>query len=342
MNTFNSTPFFGAEGYARLDQFFQDSTPSKVFFLVDSNTSECLPRVVSQLPHLNADYEVLEVDPGEGSKELEIAASLWQTLLEYGADRHSLLINVGGGMVCDLGAFIASTFKRGITFVHVPTSLLAMVDASVGGKNGVNFGGLKNQIGTFHLPNLVIIDEQHLTSLPESEWRSGHGEMIKHSLISGSDWPFILSAQPGQTDLASIERSVNIKLRVVKDDPHEKGLRKILNFGHTLGHAWESFCQASGQPVPHGMAVIQGLHLALMLSGQPHLQAELARIYPWHPISEEQADALWQLQLGDKKNEGGTVKFVLLQSLGNPQIDQPVDKELWLQRIQALNQRQHG
>ena len=342
MNTFNSTPLFGAEGYARLDQYFQDSTPSKVFFLVDSNTSECLPRVVSQLPHLNADYEVLEVDPGEGSKELEIAASLWQTLLEYGADRHSLLINVGGGMVCDLGAFIASTFKRGITFVHVPTSLLAMVDASVGGKNGVNFGGLKNQIGTFHLPNLVIIDEQHLTSLPESEWRSGHGEMIKHSLISGSDWPFILSAQPGQTDLASIERSVNIKLRVVKDDPHEKGLRKILNFGHTLGHAWESFCQASGQPVPHGMAVIQGLHLALMLSGQPHLQTELARIYPWNPISEEQAEVLWQLQLGDKKNEGGTVKFVLLQSLGNPQIDQPVDKELWLQRIQALNQRQHG
>jgi len=338
----NSTPVYGAEGYAFLDQWLLSVKPSKTFILVDSNTGTCLSRVVQNLPHLDANYEVLEVDPGEESKSLEVAAQLWHALLEYGADRQSVLLNIGGGMVCDLGAFVASMFKRGIPFAHVPTSLLAMVDASVGGKNGVNFGGMKNQIGSFNLPGAVVIDTDHLSSLSALEWKSGHGEMIKHSLISGSDWPFVLYTKPGQTDLASIERSVNVKLRIVSEDFEENGRRKVLNFGHTFGHAWESFHMAQGRHIPHGLAVVQGLHVALMLSGQPHLQAELARVYPWEEVPKEHLDTLWELQLGDKKNQEGEVRFVLLNVLGKAVENQAVSREIWEQRIEALNSRKHG
>ena len=237
---------------------------------------------------------------------------------------------------------MASTYKRGIPFAQVPTSLLAMVDASVGGKNGINFGGLKNQIGVFQTPDVVVVDTEHLSSLPAAEWKSGHGEMIKHSLISGSDWPFVLFMKPEQTDVSSIERSVSVKMRIVSEDFKETGRRKVLNFGHTFGHAWESLHHGNGLHVPHGMAVIQGLHLALMLSGQPHLQAELARVYPWEPVLAQDLDTLWELQLGDKKNQSGEVRFVLLNALGNPAYDQPVERSGWEQHIEALNERQHG
>lgn len=301
-----------------------------------------MPKVVQQLPHLDPEYEILEIEPGEDSKTIDLAAQLWQTLLEYGADRHSAFINLGGGMICDLGAFVASTYKRGIAFAQIPTSLLAMVDASVGGKNGINFGGLKNQIGVFQAPDVVIVDTEHLSSLPLEEWKSGHGEMIKHSLISGSDWPFVLYMNPGQTDASSIERSVSVKMRIVSEDFKETGQRKVLNFGHTFGHAWESLHHSKGEDVPHGMAVIQGLHLALMLSGQPHLQAELARVYPWKKVLDQDLDTLWKLQLGDKKNQNGEVRFVLLKALGNPVYDQLVERSVWEKRIGALNERQHG
>lgn len=342
MNRSNSTPVFGPEGYVVLDQWLSELKPSKTFFLIDSNTAVCLPKVVQQLPHLDPEYEILEIEPGEDSKTIDLAAQLWQTLLDYGADRHSAFINLGGGMICDLGAFVASTYKRGIPFAQIPTSLLAMVDASVGGKNGINFGGLKNQIGVFQTPDVVVVDTEHLSSLPAAEWKSGHGEMIKHSLISGSDWPFVLYMNPEQTDASSIERSVSVKMRIVSEDFKETGQRKVLNFGHTFGHAWESLHHSKGDDVPHGMAVIQGLHLALMLSGQPHLQAELARVYPWKNVLDQDLDTLWKLQLGDKKNQNGEVRFVLLKALGNPVYDQLVERSVWEKCIGALNERQHG
>ena len=205
-----STLHFGEAGIQALDALLLRKKPSKVFILVDGNTSQCLPFLAQSLAHLPKDFEILEVDPGEESKELEVAANLWHVLLDYGADRNTLLINLGGGVVCDLGAFIASTFKRGISFVHVPTSLLAMVDASVGGKNGLNFAGLKNQIGTFNEPDLVLIEPKFLETLPESEWESGHGEMIKHSLISGRNWPKILGLRPPQIKQETISESVAV------------------------------------------------------------------------------------------------------------------------------------
>jgi 3-dehydroquinate synthase len=342
VNISNSTPVYGPEGYADLDRWLATVQRSKTFLLIDSNTAVCLPKVVQQLPHLDADYEVLEVDPGEESKSLEIAAQLWHAMLEYGADRHSILLNIGGGMVCDLGAFVASTFKRGIPFAQIPTSLLAMVDASVGGKNGVNFGGLKNQIGVFQQPDVVVIDPDHLSSLLQVEWQSGHGEMIKHSLISGKDWPQVLQLEPGAIDAASIARSVEVKLDVVREDFKESGRRKVLNFGHTFGHTWESLHYGQGDEIPHGFAVVQGLHLALMLSEEWALQALLAQVYPWEKVEDKYFDALWELQLADKKNQAGEVRFVLLNSLGDPVEDQAVDRALWERQIVALNAQSNG
>ena len=336
------TLHFGEAGIQALDALLLSKTPSKVFILVDGNTSQCLPFLAQSLAHLPADFEILEVDPGEESKELEVAANLWHVLLDYGADRNTLLVNLGGGVVCDLGAFIASTFKRGISFVHVPTSLLAMVDASVGGKNGLNFAGLKNQIGTFNEPDLVLIEPKFLETLPESEWESGHGEMIKHSLISGHNWPKILDLRPGQVKLKTISESVAVKEKLVSIDFKEAGLRKVLNLGHTFGHALESLRLAQGNSITHGAAVIQGLHMALELSGLADAQQLLEATYSWIPISDVEVDLLWELQRADKKNEDGMVKFVLLSSVGHPTYGNTITKDRWCTSLAALNGRKNG
>jgi 3-dehydroquinate synthase len=289
------------------------------------------------LAQLDADFEVLEVPPGEESKSLEVAANLWSVLLEYGADRNSLIINVGGGVVCDLGAFIASTYKRGIPFVNVPTSLLAMVDASVGGKNGINFEGLKNQLGTFTKPNFVLIDPDFLATLPQEEWESGHAEMLKHALLSGIRWSELLALEPATLTLHDIEQSVAFKAEIVKEDFKENGKRKILNLGHTTGHAWESYAAVSGNPCTHGAAVIQGLHVALMLSGLQDEQSALAQRYPWQRVAEEALQPLWERQLQDKKNTHGEVRYVLLEHLGRPVWDIEITFERWTAAVLALN-----
>ena len=258
-------------------------------------------------------------------------------LLEYGADRNSLIINVGGGVVCDLGAFIASTYKRGISFVNVPTSLLAMVDASVGGKNGINFEGLKNQLGTFTQPNFVLVDPDFLASLPQEEWESGHAEMLKHTLLSGNRWTELLALEPAALALNDIEQSVAFKADIVQEDFKENGKRKILNLGHTTGHAWESYCAASGNPCTHGTAVIQGLHVALFLSGLHDEQSALAQRYPWQVVEEQAFEPLWELQLQDKKNSNSEVRYVLLEQLGLPVWDVQISLEVLTAAVLALN-----
>lgn len=337
MKTSHSYPFFGPDGYDGLDALLQEWAPSKTFLLVDSNTVNCLSVFVPKLAQLHADFEVLEVPPSEESKSLEVAANLWSVLLEYGADRNSLIINVGGGVVCDLGAFIATTYKRGIPFVNVPTSLLAMVDASVGGKNGINFEGLKNQLGTFTQPNFVLIDPDFLATLPQEEWESGHAEMLKHALLSGTRWSELLALEPAALTLHDIEQSVAFKADIVKEDFKENGKRKILNLGHTTGHAWESYAAVSGNPCTHGAAVIQGLHVALMLSGLQDEQRALARRYPWQGVAEEALQPLWERQLQDKKNTHGEVRYVLLEHLGRPVWDVEIALERWTAAVLALN-----
>ena len=337
MKTSHSYPFFGPDGYDGLDALLQELAPSKTFLLVDSNTANCLSVFVPKLAQLDGEFEVLEVSPGEESKSLEIAANLWSVLLEYGADRNSLIINVGGGVVCDLGAFTASTYKRGIPFVNVPTSLLAMVDASVGGKNGINFEGLKNQLGTFTQPNFVLIDPDFLATLPQKEWESGHAEMLKHALLSGTRWSELLALEPATLTLHDIEQSVAFKAEIVKEDFKENGKRKILNLGHTTGHAWESYAAVSGNPCTHGAAVIQGLHVALMLSGLEDEQSALAQRCPWQGIAEEALQPLWERQLQDKKNTHGEVRYVLLEHLGRPVWDIEITFERWTAAVLALN-----
>jgi 3-dehydroquinate synthase len=337
VKTSHSYPFFGPDGYDGLDALLQELAPSKTFLLVDSNTTHCLSVFVPKLGQLDAAFEVLEVPPGEESKSLEVAANLWSVLLEYGADRNSLIINVGGGVVCDLGAFIAATFKRGIPFVNVPTSLLAMVDASVGGKNGINFAGLKNQLGTFTQPNYVLIDPDFLTSLPQQEWESGHAEMLKHALLSGTNWAEALQFEPATLALHEIQQSVAFKAAIVREDFKETGKRKVLNLGHTTGHAWESYAAVSGNPCTHGAAVIQGLHVALMLSGLQDEQSALAQRYPWQGVAEEALQPLWERQLQDKKNTHGEVRYVLLEHLGRPVWDIEITFERWTAAVLALN-----
>ena len=337
MKTSHSYPFFGPDGYDGLDALLQELAPSKTFLLVDSNTTHCLSVFVPKLGQLDAAFEVLEVPPGEESKSLEVAANLWSVLLEYGADRNSLIINVGGGVVCDLGAFIAATFKRGIPFVNIPTSLLAMVDASVGGKNGINFAGLKNQLGTFTQPNYVLIDPDFLTSLSQQEWESGHAEMLKHALLSGTNWAEALQFEPATLALHEIQQSVAFKAAIVREDFKETGKRKVLNLGHTTGHAWESYAAVSGNPCTHGAAVIQGLHVALMLSGLEDEQSALAQRYPWQRVAEEALQPLWERQLQDKKNTHGEVRYVLLEHLGRPVWDIEITFERWTAAVLALN-----
>lgn len=331
-----TAPVYSASGYAALDAYLKIQRPSKTFLMVDSNTSVCLPGFVGQLSHLDGNFEILEVEPGEGSKSIEVAAGLWSVLLEYGADRNSLIINVGGGVVLDLGGFVASTFKRGISFINVPTSLLAMVDASLGGKTGINHEGVKNQVGTFTGAELVLIDDAFLGTLPEEEWRSGHGEMIKHSLLSGHNWPQVLKLTHQTLNDVHLKQSVDTKLAIVQSDFKENGLRKVLNLGHTFGHAWESWC-AQHSPVSHGSAVIQGLHVALYLSEQHDALKALGQSYPWIKVDEDTFDDLWMLMQADKKNVEGQVRFVLLENIGNPTFDCPISEDQFCAAIQHLN-----
>lgn len=231
-------------GFSPLNQLLKEKEYSKVFILVDENTHQhCLPILMEETEALNV-VDFIEIPAGEDTKQLYFVESVWNTLSDLGADRKSLLINLGGGVVTDFGGFVAATYKRGIDFVNIPTSLLAMVDASAGGKTGIDLNGVKNQIGTFSQPQFVIIHPQFIQTLAHRQVVSGFAEMLKHGLIQDKNhWKDLiqLNKLTPQALAPLIEDSVNIKINVVEQDPLEKGLRKILNAGHTLGHAIETF-----------------------------------------------------------------------------------------------------
>jgi 3-dehydroquinate synthase len=234
---------FNSNCYKELNTFITTSNFSKLFILVDTNTHQlCLPQFLSVL-ETTLDIEIIEIENGEEHKTIDTCIGVWNALSELNADRKSLIINLGGGVVTDLGAFVASTFKRGIQYINVPTSLLAMVDASVGGKTGVDLGVLKNQIGVINTGAMVLIDTSNLSTLPANELRSGYAEMLKHGLIQDeSYWTELLDLS--NLTLKNLDnliyKSVLIKNKVTTQDPNEDGLRKTLNYGHTLGHAIES------------------------------------------------------------------------------------------------------
>ncbi|MCL4163974.1 UNVERIFIED_CONTAM: hypothetical protein GTU68_054341 [Idotea baltica] len=333
---------FNDEGYKTLNAHLKTSNYSKIFLLADENTNlDCIPFF---LANIDADiaYEIFEIESGEDQKNLDICLGLWEGLSEYGADRKSLLINIGGGVITDLGGFVASTFKRGISFINVPTSLLAMVDASIGGKNGIDLGHLKNQIGVVNTGEIVLIDTQFLSTLPPNQMRSGLAEMFKHGLISDEIYWNKLKdlSNLSLEDLNTlIYESIIIKKDIVEQDPNEENQRKTLNFGHTLGHAIESyFLNNSDKPdILHGEAVAIGMILASYISTKKTGLSEVANqnikdtlLSTFDKVVFNTSDfaPIIELLKYDKKNEHGNINFVLLESIGKCQINCIVENEI--------------
>lgn len=307
-------------------------TNRKIAILVDENTHDhCLEFLITGFDAL-AEAEVIMLPAGEENKVLEVCFQVWETLTEAGFGRQDLLINLGGGMVTDLGGFVASVYKRGLAFINIPTSLLAMVDAAVGGKTGIDFAGLKNQIGTFAAAQATYIDTGFLQTLPSEEWANGFAELLKHALISDVQlWQDLSKIQDIQKELRfeTIQQGVQIKAEIVAKDPSENGLRKILNFGHTIGHALESYYLNTDTPLAHGHAVAIGLLLESKLSvGQSSLtQAEFlsieTRIKSLYTLQiPNDIEGLWALMQHDKKNDNGEVRSCLLTAIGSCIFDQ--------------------
>lgn len=261
--------YFNHEAYEMLNSWISNYNYSKLFILVDETTNEfCLPKLLPLL-EVEIPIEIIEIEAGEEMKNISTCVEIWSILADLGADRKSALLNLGGGVITDLGGFVASTFKRGIDFINIPTTLLGMVDAAIGGKNGVDLGALKNQIGVINAPKLVLIDTDFLETLPQNHMKSGLAEMLKHGLIFDKTYwnQFKDLKDLNFDDLDQlIHRSVEIKNEIVCQDPTETGVRKALNFGHTLGHAIESHFLETPTLLLHGEAIAIGMVLESYIS----------------------------------------------------------------------------
>lgn len=313
-----------------LNKLISELAPSGTWLLCDRNTRKyCLPLIRDALPE---NVHIITVPAGEKSKSLETAADLLKKIGRGGADRHSLLICLGGGMICDLGGFIATLFKRGMRFIFLPTSLLCMADACLGGKNGIDFDGFKNQLGTFSHPEEILLCPGFLKSLPESDLLSGLAEIVKHVLCSNPGmWNELRKSEASQQNWTSlIGGSLVFKQSIVDDDPFEKGKRKILNAGHTIGHALESFFLESGKAQPHGYCVAAGLiiegRMAVdkgFLTEAELLQAEefIYTVYGQLPYGLKDIPRIVRFCRQDKKSRKGKILAALFGPIGNCRID---------------------
>lgn len=313
----------------------------RLFVLTDTTTVELCWPVIRDFACLSS-ATMITIGSTDDNKTLESLSHVWTSLQQGGATRHSLLVNLGGGMVTDLGGFAASTFKRGIKYINIPTTLLSMVDASVGGKTGINFGGFKNEIGVFNKPSSVILDTVFLQTLDYPNIASGYAEMLKHGLISNTaNWAELLNFDIENIDYERLTEmvasSVAIKQRVVEIDPTEKGLRKVLNLGHTVGHAIESLAMEENRTLLHGYAVAWGLicelYLSSVLNGFPvdkmrqTVQFIKAK-YGQFDFDCKKYERIYELMRHDKKNVGNTINFALLADIGDIRLDQTATKEL--------------
>lgn len=341
--TKNSVVYFNSDVYKELNTYIRSCNPSKIFVLVDTNTHDlCLPQFLANLENGEIETEVMEMPEGEDHKTIDICMGIWEAMSQYGADRQSLLINLGGGVVTDLGGFVASTYMRGIKYINVPTSLLAMVDASVGGKTGVDLGVLKNQIGVINEGEMVLIDTSFLGTLPQNQLVSGFAEMLKHGLITDKKYWHTLTHLEN-LDISDLDKliydSVIIKNTVVTEDPTEKGLRKTLNFGHTLGHAIESYCLENGEKTTllHGEAVAIGMILEAFISTKvlnlsdaelDEISTGILKTFNKYEFNTEDLEYILKFMQFDKKNSHGIVKFVLLEAIGKAKINCEVSNEI--------------
>lgn len=318
-----------------LSLFIANKKYSQVIVLTDNNTkAKCYPLIMSALPpHL-----VLETKAGEEYKNIETCLSIWQQLTEAQADRHALLIVLGGGVLGDMGGFCAATYKRGIDFILIPTTLLAQADASVGGKLGVDFNHYKNHIGVFQQPVLTLLCSEFLKTLSMQELRSGFAEVIKHALISDPVlWNEINKKKLEQQDWPKLlQHSAEFKYSIIEQDPKEKGIRKILNAGHTIGHALESYLLAVGRKVMHGEAVAAGLVAEAYLAQQKNMisiddlktiQHYIVDTFGKLSFTEDEVEKIALLTLQDKKNKGNEILCVLLKSIGTPGWDFAISLE---------------
>lgn len=296
---------------------------SQILLLGDDNTlRDCLPVLLAKIPDLKTRIHPVAILPGETHKNLATCARLWQAMLDASLDRKALVINLGGGVIGDMGGFCAATWKRGVDFVQMPTTLLSMTDAAIGGKLGIDFQGIKNTIGVFRNPVAVFADPDFLPTLPARELRSGFAEVIKHALIGDPD----LCLRIGQiNDLKVLNNrewldilcaSIAVKVRVVEEDPFEKGLRMVLNYGHTIGHAVESFFLETSDPLTHGEAIALGMLAESYIAYGPGSRLDaicrlIGRFFPHQPIEQVPASELWRLMLQDKKNAGNTVRMAV-------------------------------
>tara|TARA_B100000963_G_scaffold361585_1_gene397897 strand:- start:3785 stop:4852 length:1068 start_codon:yes stop_codon:yes gene_type:complete len=343
--------FLSNQNSSLINELISKNKYSKVFILVDSNTKKyCLNLFLEK--HLNGiKIELITIKDGEENKNSRNLYSAWSKISKLGGDRNSLLINLGGGLISDLGGFVASTYNRGIDFVNIPTSLLSMVDASIGGKVGINIEKLKNQVGVFNHPKLILIDTSFLISLPERELNSGFAEMLKHGLIFEKKYYRTLSnLNKIDSKLSSdlILKSIKIKNEIVNNDPKEKNFRKILNFGHTLGHAIESHFLSKKRPenLLHGEAISIGMILESYISHKilkmPYKQCleikkNMKSKFQKIKIDSKDSKSILKLIKFDKKNKGGKVLFVLLSEIGKSKIDIEVPKKTIIESIEFYN-----
>lgn len=350
MNSILSTNYyvhFQENAFSALHNYLKNNFHSKLFILVDSNTKkDCIPYFLSQLGK-SFQFEIVEIEAGEIHKNLNTCTSIWNSLTELGADRKSLIINLGGGVITDMGGFVASTFKRGIKFINIPTTLLSMVDASVGGKTGIDLGVLKNQIGMFSNPEMVLVDTTFLKTVSDRELRSGMAEIIKYGFTFDVDiWKQIKTAKNIDLELINslVYRSVEIKNDVVLKDLKENNIRKILNFGHTIGHAIESYFlkNEDKKNLTHGEAIAIGMVIELYFSSKLYgfsindtdsFKEFSHNYFGKTMIQDSDFESIIELMIYDKKNVSGIVNFILLKDIEQCEIDVQVNNELLIEGL---------
>lgn len=326
---------FSQDLFQDITLLLQKGAFSSTYILTDRNTFiHCLPLIPQELQDSST---LITVPAGEESKNLQNAEKIWSQLLEKEADRNAVLINLGGGMITDLGGFAASTYKRGISYINIPTTLLAIVDAAIGGKTGISFGEVKNSIGTFAQPHTIIFHTPFLYTLPDRELRSGYAEVIKYALIADVElWQNLqIIFNPEQLILQPeiLQICMKIKQQITVTDPLESNIRKILNFGHTIGHGLESLSMhKDGESLHHGEAVAMGMivetYLSHIINGLPLTQLHIIsdyilKFFKLYKISESDYETLFALMRNDKKNSRGNFRMVLLDKIGKAVFDVP-------------------
>ncbi len=334
---------------AFLEEYLRGANASSFFVLMDDNVRHyCFDYLLTNCPSLN-DAATATIRHGEDRKTLATCEQVYEALLHQRADRHTLLVCLGGGLVTDLGGFVAGTYKRGIEYINIPTTLLGMADAAIGGKTGVNHRGTKNTLGVFKHPSRIVLDPSFLQTLDDRQWLNGYAEVIKHALIADRSFWQRLQTYDDPLQLANkelIQKASAIKQKIVEKDEKETGERKVLNFGHTIGHAIESYFLASPQPLWHGEAIAAGMMCEAFLSTiNENLSAEeldaitdyLSRIYTLPQIPPEAYLQLIEWMYQDKKNRSGSIKLTLLQAIGSATFDVDCDESLIIDSLDYYN-----